>query len=85
MRSRARACPRCATGKQQPRYVKPRLRPRDLVSVAPDWADPLLREVLGTDIDLAMAGRSDTSFYERLWSLSIRGARPAEAPRGDQS
>ena len=61
-------------------YVKPRVGPRDLVSVAPAWADPLLREVLGAQIDLPMAGRSDTSFYERLWSLSIRGARPAEAP-----
>ncbi len=61
-------------------YVKPRVRPRDFVTVAPAWADPLLREVLGAQIDLPMAGRSDDSFYERLWSLSIRDARPAEAP-----
>src|SRR6185295_16813302 len=40
----------------------------------------IVRQVLGDRIDLAMAGRSDTARYERLWALSIRGARPPEAP-----
>jgi hypothetical protein len=38
-----------------------------------------MREVLGDRVDLAMAGRSDDAAYERLWALSIRGARPPEA------
>src|SRR5690606_40169363 len=30
--------------------------------------------------DVAQAGRSDLAGFERLWALSIRGRRPAEAP-----
>jgi hypothetical protein len=63
-------------------FVRGHLQPRDLISAAPDWTDPLLRQVLGDRIDLAMAGRSDSAGYERLWALSIRGARPREAPPG---
>lgn len=62
--------------------LRAELRPRDLIVAAPDWTDPVLRQVLGDRIDFAMAGRSDTAAYERLWALSIRGARPAEAPSG---
>jgi hypothetical protein len=61
------------------RFVRAQWRPRDLVVAAPTWADPVLREVLGDRIDLAMAGRSDDARYERLWAVSIRGARPREA------
>lgn len=61
-------------------FVRAQWRPRDLVSVAPAWADPLLRQVLGDRIDLAMAGRSDTAAYARLWALVIRDARVPEAP-----
>jgi hypothetical protein len=50
-----------------------------LIVSAPGWTDPLLRAVLGDQIGPAMAGRSDLAGFERLWSLSIRGARPAEA------
>jgi hypothetical protein len=63
-------------------FVRSHVEPRDLIVAAPAWADPLLREVLGDQIDLAMAGRSDSARYERLWSLTIRGARPREAPPG---
>lgn len=52
----------------------------DLVVVAPEWADPLLRQHLGDLITLEDAGRSDLAQYRRLWALSIRGHRPAEAP-----
>jgi hypothetical protein len=54
----------------------------DVVTVAPRWADPLLREAIGDRLDLASAGRSDLAPYRRLWSLSIRGHRAAEAPEG---
>lgn len=52
----------------------------DAVVIAPDWADPLLRLYLGDKISLKLAGRSDLAPFERLWVLSIRGARAAEAP-----
>lgn len=55
-------------------------RPGDLIVVAPSWADPLLRRELGDLISLEDAGRSDLAQYRRLWALSIRGHRPAEAP-----
>ena len=54
----------------------------DLVVVAPEWAGPLLRQHLGDLIRLQDAGRSDLAPYRRLWALSIRGHRPAEAPEG---
>ena len=59
--------------------VRSELKPRDLIVSAPGWTDPLLRAVLGDRIGPAMAGRSDLAGFERLWSLSIRGARPVEA------
>lgn len=52
----------------------------DVVTVAPRWADPLLREAMGDRLDLASAGRSDLAPYRRLWSLSIRGHRSGDAP-----
>lgn len=60
--------------------VRRDVQPGDLVVVAPTWADPLLREHLGDVISLEDAGRSDLAQYRRLWALSIRGHRPAEAP-----
>src|SRR5262245_17013720 len=54
------------------RFVRARLGPRDLIASAPSWTDPLLRNAIGDRIDLAMAGRSDSAAYERLWSFSIR-------------
>lgn len=60
-------------------FVRGSLRPRDLISSAPDYADPLLRNVLGDAIDLEMAGRSDRAAYERLWLLSLGDAEAKEA------
>lgn len=52
----------------------------DVVSVAPHWADPLMRRAMGDAIDIAHAGRADLAPYRRFWSLSIRGHRAADAP-----
>jgi len=62
-------------------FVRGAFQPGDLIVAAPGWADPLVREALGDLIDLKMAGRSDTAGYDRLWVVSIRGARAAETPR----
>jgi hypothetical protein len=60
-------------------FVRSQLRTRDLITTAPDYADPLLRRVLGDVIDLPMAGRSDAAGYERVWELSLDGAQAKEA------
>jgi hypothetical protein len=61
-------------------FVRENKKEGDAITVAPAWADPILRWVLGDRISLADAGRSDLAGYNRLWALAIRGARPAEAP-----
>lgn len=60
--------------------VREQLESSDAMSVAPAWADPLLRLHLGDRMTPKMAGRSDLAAFERLWVLSIRGARSPEAP-----
>lgn len=62
-------------------FIRAELQPADLISSAPTFIDPIVRWNLGDKIPLAMAGRSDTAGYDRLWVISIRGALPAEAPR----
>jgi hypothetical protein len=62
-------------------FVRRELRPKDAIAVAPSWADPLLRLYLGDKISAKIAGRSDLDGFERLWVLSIRGARAADSPR----
>lgn len=61
-------------------FVREQLESSDAISVAPSWADPLLRLHLGDRITPKMAGRYDLAAFERLWVLSIRGARSSEAP-----
>lgn len=61
--------------------IREQFESTDAVTVAPDWADPLLRLHLGDRITLAMAGRSDLAAYERLWVVSLRGHNAPEAPR----
>lgn len=63
--------------------VRTELGPKDAIAVAPDWADPLLRLYLGDRMSAKVAGRSDLAGFERLWVLSIRGARAREAPNRD--
>ncbi len=77
------AVPADADWREAAAFVRAQLAARDLITSAPSWTDPLLRSVLGERIDLAMAGRSDTAPFERIWSLSIRGARPKDAPAQD--
>lgn len=61
-------------------FIRGELQPRDLISSAPGFIDPIVRWQLGDKIPLAMAGRHDSAGYERLWVVSIRGERPSEAP-----
>ena len=61
-------------------YVRGKLGPKDAITVAPGWADPLLRLYLGDRITAKISGRSDLAGFERLWVLSIRGANASDAP-----
>jgi len=56
-------------------------QPHDAILIAPDWADPLLRLALGDIVPPAEVGRFDLAAFERLWVVSMRGARAPEAPR----
>jgi hypothetical protein len=50
-------------------------RPGDLIVFAPDWIDPVGRLHLGDLISIDAAARMDAARYDRIWELSIRGAR----------
>jgi hypothetical protein len=63
-------------------FVRSQLAPRDLITSAPAYIDPLVRLHLGDRISLGMAGRSDDAGFERMWVVSARGAIPPDAPRG---
>lgn len=55
--------------------VKADLKPDDLVTFAPFWADPLGRRSFGPEIaTLKREGRSDERRFARAWEVSIRGA-----------
>jgi hypothetical protein len=60
--------------------VRKDLASADAIVIAPEWADPLLRLHLGDRIGIKVAGRADLAPFDRLWVLSLRGARAAEAP-----
>lgn len=60
--------------------VRAEHREGDVVTVAPAWADPVLRLHLGDLIGLEGAGRADLARYERLWVLSIRGHDAPDQP-----
>ena len=60
--------------------VRAQLESNDAITVAPAWADPLLRLHLGDRMNAKLSGRSDLAAFERLWVLSIRGRRSPEAP-----
>lgn len=59
--------------------------PGDLVVPAPEWTDPLMRRELGDLLTLSDAGRADLARHRRLWTMSVRGHRPREAPEGAPS
>jgi hypothetical protein len=54
----------------------------DLIVAAPAWADPILRVHLGDLIPAEIAGRLDDERFGRVWEVSQRGARAADAARG---
>jgi hypothetical protein len=60
--------------------VRAQLESNDAITVAPNWADPLLRLHLGDRMSAKLSGRADLSAFERLWVLSIRGHDAPEAP-----
>ncbi len=63
-------------------HVRAEWEPGDTLTVAPRWADPLLRWSAGDLVDVQSEGASDLDAYRRLWALSIRGHRPEAAPPG---
>jgi hypothetical protein len=63
-------------------HIRAQWMPTDVVVAAPDWTDPLMREQVGDLLPPHAAGLSDLGRYGRLWSMSIRGARPSLAPSG---
>jgi len=80
--TRARV-PSCDDWRQAAAYLRANYREHDAITVAPAWADPILRWVIGDRIALSDAGSSDLNAYKRLWALTIRGALPTEAPVGE--
>jgi hypothetical protein len=62
-------------------FVRSQFTPRDLITSAPAFIDPLVRKHLGDRISPAMAGRSDDAGYERMWVVSARGELPPDAPK----
>jgi len=63
-------------------FVRSKLVPRDLITSAPEFIDPIVRQHLGDRMSPAMAGRSDDAGFERMWVISTRGALPDDAPEG---
>jgi len=61
-------------------FLRSEWRPGDAISSAPAWNDPNVRAGASDLVDDRMAGRSDLAAYARLWEVSIRGARAADAP-----
>ena len=51
----------------------------DLVTVAPDWVSPTARMHLGPLISRRDFGRFDTSRYDRIFEISVNGARSPES------
>ena len=62
--------------------VRANFRAGDLIVAAPGWADSILRVHLGDLIPAEVAGRLDDERFGRVWEVSQRGARAADAARG---
>ena len=60
--------------------VRESYQPGDLITFAPNWADPIGRMVLGDLISIDDAARMDDAKYARVWELSIRDAERSEKP-----
>lgn len=72
--------PKPSEWQQAANFIRHSLQPGDGLTVAPAWADPLLRRYLGDKMTLSDAGRSDNARYGRLWALAIYNKRPHDAP-----
>ena len=64
-------------------FVRRHVVPRDLISSAPAFIDPIVRRHAGDRMTAAMVGRSDNAAFERMWVISARGALPPDVPRVD--
>jgi hypothetical protein len=55
-------------------YVAAQIRPEDLLTFAPGWADPLGREYFGSDLaTVEREARADESAFPRAFEVSIHG------------
>lgn len=52
----------------------------DAISVAPRWADPIMRMVTASVLTARAEGRSELTGYKRLWAITIRGEEVEDAP-----
>lgn len=74
------AIPSDASWEAAAAFVRAQHRPADRISGAPAWVDPIVRQRLGDLLSLRMAAPPDSAGIERLWELSIRGARSRDEP-----
>lgn len=49
-----------------------------LLVFAPAWIDPIGRQYLGDQMDIAMAARMDAARFESIWEVSMGGERAPE-------
>ena len=79
------AIPSDASWEAAAAFVRARHQPSDRIAGAPAWVDPIVRQRLGDLLSLRMAAPPDSAGIDRLWELSIRGARSRdEAPALEQ-
>lgn len=58
--------------------LRARRGPAELITVAPDWLDPVLRMYVGDLMTTAQIGRLDDRRYDVVWEFSARGAAAPE-------
>jgi hypothetical protein len=56
-------------------FVRPQLREDDLIVFAPNWVDPLGRQVFGDMLDMPRTGYADLERYARVFEVSQGGGR----------
>lgn len=59
--------------RQATALVRAELKPGELVTVAPEWIEPMVRRELGDLMPASMLGRADAGRYGRIWELSFAG------------
>jgi hypothetical protein len=58
--------------------LRERRRPGELITVAPGWLDPVLRQHVGDLMTAEQIGRLDDARYAVVWEFSARGAAAPE-------